>query len=50
VLLILLTGGTKKRQHRDIDAAKALWANDVERSGSSQAVLCWKLWTKCSST
>lgn len=27
MLLILLTGGTKKRQQRDIDAAKALWAD-----------------------
>jgi putative addiction module killer protein len=26
VLVILLTGGTKKRQQRDIEAAKALWA------------------------
>ncbi|MGA8494528.1 MAG: type II toxin-antitoxin system RelE/ParE family toxin [Xanthobacteraceae bacterium] len=24
-LVILLTGGTKKRQHRDIDAAQAYW-------------------------
>jgi putative addiction module killer protein len=27
VLVILLTGGTKKRQQRDIDTAKALWAD-----------------------
>jgi len=27
VLVILLTGGTKKRQQRDIDAAKALWTD-----------------------
>jgi len=27
VLVILLTGGTKKRQQRDIDAAKASWAD-----------------------
>jgi putative addiction module killer protein len=27
VLVILLTGGTKKRQQRDIDSAKALWAD-----------------------
>ena len=26
-LVILLTGGTKKRQQRDIDAAKSLWAD-----------------------
>jgi putative addiction module killer protein len=26
-LVILLTGGTKKRQQRDIDTAKALWAD-----------------------
>jgi len=28
-LVILLTGGTKRRQQRDIDAAKALW-NDYK--------------------
>jgi putative addiction module killer protein len=27
ILLILLTGGTKQRQQRDIDAAKASWAD-----------------------
>ncbi|MDA8051968.1 MAG: type II toxin-antitoxin system RelE/ParE family toxin [Rhodospirillales bacterium] len=27
VLVILLTGGTKQRQQRDIEAAKALWAD-----------------------
>ena len=27
VLVILLTGGTKKRQQRDIDVARALWAD-----------------------
>jgi putative addiction module killer protein len=27
VLVILLTGGTKKRQQRDIDTAKALWSD-----------------------
>ena len=27
VLVILLTGGTKKRQQRDIEAAKAMWAD-----------------------
>lgn len=26
-LVILLTGGTKKRQQRDIDTAKSLWSN-----------------------
>jgi putative addiction module killer protein len=26
-LVILLTGGTKKRQRRDIEAAKAFWAD-----------------------
>jgi len=26
-LVILLTGGTKKRQQRDIEQAKALWAD-----------------------
>jgi putative addiction module killer protein len=27
VLVILLTGGTKKRQQRDIEAAKGMWAD-----------------------
>jgi putative addiction module killer protein len=27
VLVILLTGGTKRRQQRDIEAAKILWAD-----------------------
>ena len=27
VLVILLTGGTKKRQQRDIEAARAMWAD-----------------------
>lgn len=27
VLVILLTGGTKKRQQRDIEAAHAMWAD-----------------------
>jgi putative addiction module killer protein len=31
VLVILLTGGTKKRQQRDIDTAKALWADYKQR-------------------
>lgn len=31
VLVILLTGGTKKRQRRDIDAAKALWTDYKRR-------------------
>jgi putative addiction module killer protein len=31
VLVILLTGGTKKRQQRDIDAAKALWTDYKRR-------------------
>jgi putative addiction module killer protein len=26
-LVLLLTGGTKKRQHRDVDAAHAYWAD-----------------------
>jgi putative addiction module killer protein len=30
-LVILLTGGTKKRQQRDIDTAKALWADYKRR-------------------
>ena len=31
VLVILLTGGTKKRQQRDIDTAKALWTDYKQR-------------------
>ena len=31
VLVILLTGGTKKRQQRDIEAAKAHWADYKRR-------------------
>jgi putative addiction module killer protein len=31
VMVILLTGGTKKRQQRDIDAAKAMWADYKRR-------------------
>ena len=31
VLVILLTGGTKKRQQRDIEAAHELWANYKKR-------------------
>lgn len=31
VLVILLTGGTKKRQQRDIDTAKVLWADYKRR-------------------
>jgi putative addiction module killer protein len=31
VLVILLTGGSKKRQQRDIDTAKALWADYKRR-------------------
>jgi putative addiction module killer protein len=31
VLVILLTGGTKKRQQRDIEQAKALWADYKRR-------------------
>jgi putative addiction module killer protein len=31
VLVILLTGGTKKRQQRDIEAAKRLWADYKQR-------------------
>src|SRR3954451_20787242 len=30
-LVILLTGGTKKRQQRDIDAAIAMWADYKQR-------------------
>ena len=31
VLVILLHGGTKKRQQRDIETAKALWADYKRR-------------------
>ena len=31
VLVILLAGGTKKRQQRDIEAAQARWADDKWR-------------------
>jgi len=31
VLVILLTGGTKTRQQRDIETAKALWADYKQR-------------------
>ena len=31
VLVILLTGGTKQRQQRDIDTAKRLWADYKRR-------------------
>jgi putative addiction module killer protein len=31
VLVILLTGGTKKRQPRDIEHAKALWVDCKRR-------------------
>ena len=31
VMVILLTGGTKQRQQRDIDAAKASWADYKRR-------------------
>ncbi len=31
VLVILLTGGTKRRQQRDIETAKALWADYKQR-------------------
>lgn len=31
ILVILLSGGTKKRQQRDIETAKALWADYKRR-------------------
>jgi putative addiction module killer protein len=31
VLVILLTGGTKRRQQRDIETAKALWGDYKQR-------------------
>jgi putative addiction module killer protein len=31
VLVILLTGGTKKRQQRDIDTAKTMWDDHKRR-------------------
>ena len=33
-LVILLTGGTKQRQQRDIDQAKALWADYRRRKAA----------------
>ena len=33
-LVILLTGGTKQRQQRDIDKAKALWADYKRRKAT----------------
>jgi putative addiction module killer protein len=33
-LVILLTGGTKKRQQRDIEAARAMWADYKRRRKS----------------
>ena len=33
-LVILLTGGTKQRQQRDIDQAKALWADYRQRKAA----------------
>jgi putative addiction module killer protein len=34
-LVILLAGGTKKRQHRDIEAAKARWRDYKRRKKES---------------
>jgi putative addiction module killer protein len=34
VLVILLTGGTKKRQQRDIERAKEMWADYKRRRKS----------------
>jgi len=36
VLVILLTGGTKKRQQRDIEAATAMWADYKQRRSQKQ--------------
>lgn len=36
-LIILLTGGTRKRQQRDIDAAKTLWASYKRRKRATRA-------------
>jgi putative addiction module killer protein len=36
VLVILLTGGTKQRQQRDIDAAKRLWTHYKQRRASGR--------------
>ena len=36
ILVILLAGGTKKRQQRDIDAAKARWADYKQRKRSER--------------
>ena len=35
-LVILLTGGTKKRQQRDIETAQAMWADYRRRRPSKQ--------------
>lgn len=36
ILVILLAGGTKKRQQRDIDAAKERWADYKQRKRSER--------------
>jgi putative addiction module killer protein len=36
VLVIVLTGGTKKRQQRDIDAAIVLWDSDKRRKRANR--------------
>lgn len=36
VLVILLTGGTKKRQSRDIETAQALWAEYKRRRAKAR--------------
>jgi putative addiction module killer protein len=36
-IIILLCGGTKKRQQRDIEAAKAYWADYKKRKSSGTA-------------
>jgi putative addiction module killer protein len=38
VLILLLTGGTKKRQQRDIELAKALWAEFKRTQPNTQKV------------
>lgn len=35
-IVILIGGGTKKRQQQDIDQAVALWDNYKRRKGSTQ--------------
>jgi putative component of toxin-antitoxin plasmid stabilization module len=35
-IVVLLAGGTKKRQHRDIEVAVQLWADYKRRKGEEE--------------